>query len=80
MIVLDRQRHHSARPASVVDKKVLWLGICSSTPADESGRGPSRDEFLANQGQLLKEKTNALADRCAVELIDQFLGRGAPTG
>ncbi len=66
-----------ARLIRVEDKKVLWLGICSATPADEPGRGPSWDEFLANQGQLLKEKTQALADRCAGELIDQLLGRGA---
>ena len=63
----------------VEDKKVLWLGICSATPVDEPRRGPSWDEFLANQGQLLKEKTTALADRCARELVDQLLGRGART-
>jgi hypothetical protein len=60
------------------DKKVLWLGICSANPADPPGRGPSWDQFLANQGQLLREKSGALADRCAAELIDQLLGRAAP--
>lgn len=66
-----------ARLIRVEDRKVVWLGICGAAPADPARPGPSWDEFLANEGQLLKEKTAALADRCAGELIDQLLGREA---
>jgi hypothetical protein len=67
-----------ARLIRAEDRKVLWLGFCSGSPADESGRGPSYDDFVANQGRLLREKSSTLADRCAAELIDQLLGRAAP--
>jgi hypothetical protein len=67
-----------ARLIRAEDRKVLWLGLCSASPADESGRGPFYDELVANQGRLLREKSSVLADRCAAELIDQLLGRAAP--
>ncbi len=53
---------------------VIWQGACDP-PFDRSQPGPTMEQLVANGAALLKAKLAEAADRCAVELVNQLLGR-----
>jgi hypothetical protein len=58
--------------------EVIWQGFCH-TPLP-SQKEPSLEDLKANGGLLLRQKSDAEADRCASQLLDQFFGRTPPGG
>lgn len=53
---------------------VIWQGACDP-PFDRSQPGPTMEQLVANGAELLKTRFAEAADRCAVELVNQLLGR-----
>jgi len=55
---------------------ILWQGTCRSKGSDMSPyalTGTGEPLLLANRGELLKKELEAAADRCAGDLLDQFV-------
>lgn len=63
-----------ARLIRFPESKIIWQGTCSAEDKDPV-RMPHWTEFLENNGAVLKEKLNKLADSCADELMAQFSGK-----
>jgi len=63
-----------ARLIRFPEGKIVWQGACDVEDKDLA-RMPHWTEFVENNGALLKEKLNKLADSCANELVAQFSGK-----
>lgn len=68
-------RHHyllyagRARLVRLSDNKVLWQNRCLIKLQDPKGSRPTVDEYRAGNGELLKQKVQEAANRCADQLI-----------
>jgi len=58
--------------------QVIWQATCV-TPFPAQAE-PTLDQLRANGGALLRAKSDAEADRCAAQLLDQFFGRARGGG
>lgn len=70
----DWRHHHvsyvgRARLVRLSDNKVLWQKGCFIKLQDPKGSRRTVDEYRASNGELLKQKVQEAANRCADELI-----------
>lgn len=63
-----------ARLVSLEDSRVLWQGACRFSTTKEMRASPTMEDLVADDGALLKTKLLEASDRCASELLRQFLG------
>lgn len=62
-----------ARLVRLQDSEILWQAACQSRD-EVPAESPTLEEFLADQGTLLKKKFNEAADDCADAFLMQLFG------
>lgn len=65
-----------SRVVKLPEKKIIWQGLCE-VEDQEPERVPHWDEFVKNEGVILKEKLGKLSEECAAKLFERFEGKGA---
>ena len=63
-----------ARLIRLNEPRIIWQGVCK-VEEDQLLANPTWDEIIANNASLLKAKMKEAANRCADQLIAQFLGK-----
>lgn len=64
----------AGRLVRLENDEVLWQGSCRFIEGEPEPNRPTLEEFVANNGALLRAKLLEAADQCMQQLFDQFTG------